>query len=1141
MKLSACIIVKDEEKHIERCLKSIYPLVQKGIAEIILVDTGSIDKTVQIAEKHTNNIYHYKWNDDFAQARNFSISKAKGEYLLIIDADEEIEGEALNKIVELFNDNEYKKFNAFTFKEKNYINDDLKDFGVFTRAFIFKNSKEFFYIGSIHEQPSIITPCMHLDAFILHYGYIANDKVKEEKFIRNSKLLKLELTKNPNNLYYRYQLAVTYEIHSDLEEAVEEIDTLINIIKNKEYNTLFLLYYSAAARIYRLCGLYSKTLEVCNIGLSEQTDFIDLIYSKFQAFYAMENYDEALKFAKQYLILLRNFKEHDIFHDTRFLFYSLSCKEKVENIKLICSFKTKKIDLEQFIERCNLESIDKVAAQLIIQDLICFIEDFNIYDNTGLNELKYLKNTIDFVFQRTLNSKQLESLSTDQNLYIIDKYLKLGKILVQKSEFLNKEEVAFFKELNKVSKSAEQPSLLNKVKLIKSAVDKNTIMARAMEIYIEELLKNNDIIKPDIEMGKLIKELKSKISEFINQGCIEEAEELIMECEKYCIDEEVYSMKAVLNIMSNKLGEAEKLLIEAVTKYPNSFDLIYNLAYVYEISENQVLALVYYKQSLELCIDKDIKHSLISKIENIESEALDFKSIEKLAHKYLFEKRDLAKALILYKKVLELEPKYPHANYYIAECYLNLENLNKAKHHFEKAMELKEYNVSAFNNYAHLLSKTGENEKAIYYFQKAMERADKKAEMFSNLLLTLNYDSFLNDKEMFLKHLEFGKLIGEEEQKFISYKKSLDLSKKLKIGYISSDFRQHSVMHFISTTIVSHNKKDFEVYCYSDVLTEDGVTKGIRCFSDKWRDICEMDDGEVEKLIRKDDIDVLIDLNGHSGRNRLNVFARKPAPVQITWIGYPNTTGLRNMDYRITDAYVDPEGFIDQYYSEKLIRMPETFLCYAARECPEVTKVIPYFKNNKITFGCFNNMAKITEGIIKLWCDILKKVDNSILVLKNTAFLDEDIINTVKERFFRYEIKEEQLNFIKRDIDTKEHISRYNYIDIALDTYPYNGTTTTCEAMYMGVPVISLAGKNHASRVGVSLLTNVGLEELIAYNVDEYVQKAVDLACDIERLEKIKLNLRDNMKRSSLMQGDNFTKELERVYRNLWIEHCKKI
>ncbi|WML35496.1 hypothetical protein [Clostridium sp. OS1-26] len=516
----------------------------------------------------------------------------------------------------------------------------------------------------------------------------------------------------------------------------------------------------------------------------------------------------------------------------------------------------------------------------------------------------------------------------------------------------------------------------------------------------------------------------------------------------------------------------------------------------------------------------------------------DIESMAKLGWKYLFEKEDLEKALYWYKRIVAIVPDYPYANYYIAECYSNLGNVSMARKYFEKAMELKEYSTSAFNNYAHLLSKTGENEKAIYYFEKAIESSENKVNIYGNLLLTLNYDFFLSDSELFFKHLDFGKIIGERKIKFKLKQKSLELNKKLKIGYVSSDFRQHSVMYFIAAPMVAHSKSDFKIYCYSDVIMKDGITKSLKSFADEWRDISEMKDEDVEQLILKDDIDILVDLNGHAGRNRLSVFAKRIAPIQITWIGYPNTTGLKNMDFRITDNYADPQGITDKYYSEKLVRMSKSFLCYSAAECPEIKEEMPCIRNNKITFGCFNNMAKITEDTIKLWCDILKQVDKSVLVVKNTAFLDEEIINSTKERFYKYGIKEEQLEFIERDISVKDHMNRYNDVDIALDTYPYNGTTTTCEAMYMGVPVITLAGERHASRVGVSLLTNVGLDELIAYSEEEYIQKAVDLAGNIEKLKKIKLNLRTNMKSSPLMEGDKFTKELEKVYKNLWIDYC---
>ncbi|WPC41072.1 hypothetical protein [Clostridium sp. JS66] len=523
----------------------------------------------------------------------------------------------------------------------------------------------------------------------------------------------------------------------------------------------------------------------------------------------------------------------------------------------------------------------------------------------------------------------------------------------------------------------------------------------------------------------------------------------------------------------------------------------------------------------------------------LQQNSVDAKAIEKLAGIYLFDKKDWKKAIYWYKKLISIIPDYPYANYYMAECYLNLENIIMAREYFEKAMNLKEYSVSGFNNYAHLLSKIGENKKAIYYFKKAIEASDNKINIYSNLLLTFNYDFFLEDKELFLQHLNFGKLLGEKEIRFNSKNKNLDVNKKLKIGYVSSDFRKHSVMYFMAAPLVAQDKDNFEVYCYSDVLTEDNITASLKSIVNGWREISSIQDDEVKELILKDDIDILVDLNAHAGRNRLDVFAKRAAPIQVTWIGYPNTTGLKNMDYRITDNYADPEGLTDEYYSEKLIRMSKTFLCYSAAQCPDINKDIAAFRNKRITFGCFNNMAKITEDIIRIWCDILKKVDKSVLMLKNTAFLDDEIISYTKNRFLRYGVKEDQLNFIERDIKEKDHMNRYNDVDIALDTYPYNGTTTTCEAMYMGVPVITLAGKRHASRVGVSLLTNVGLSELIAYNEKEYIEKAVYLANDVENLKKIKLNLRNNMKESLLMQGDKFTRELEKMYRALWKNYCE--
>lgn len=617
MKLSACIIAKNEEQHIERCLKSINPLVKKGIAEIILVDTGSKDKTIEIAKRYTDKVYFYEWIGDFAKARNYSISKAKGEYLLIIDADEEIEKEALNKIIDLFNDNNYKKFNAFTFKEKNFTDKDLKNFGIFTRAFIFKNSKDFFYTGSIHEQPSILKPSQNLDANILHYGYITNEEAKEKKFIRNSKMLKKALIKDRNNLYYRYQLALTYEVYGDTKEAIKEINVIISALKEKPYDKLYLLYYSAAAQIYISGHKYDKVIEICSMGLKKQKDFIDLIYNMVQVFFRTQKFEKSLEYAKDYLNVLVDFEKHDIFHDTRFIFYSLGCKEEVENIKLICNYKLNKIDLKSFIEKCKFVGFNKISAEYIINDLVLFIETFNI-NNADIKNLNHLKIVIEFVFERTLNSKQLKCLTTEQNIYIIDKYLKLGKMLLGKNEILNENEIEFFKSMDTSAKSLEKRDLVNTIKSIIYGVKKNPSMARSMEIYIGKIRNDHDNLKQDHEIKILVEKLKERIRELIQKNYIKEAEQLIKECEQYSIDEELYSMKSIVLIMNNNFANAEETLKRAIKKYPSSVDLIYNLAYLYEISENQVLALECYKRSLELCTNRNIKEDLINKIKDME-------------------------------------------------------------------------------------------------------------------------------------------------------------------------------------------------------------------------------------------------------------------------------------------------------------------------------------------------------------------------------------------------------------------------------------------------------------------------------------------------------------------------------------------
>jgi len=295
-----------------------------------------------------------------------------------------------------------------------------------------------------------------------------------------------------------------------------------------------------------------------------------------------------------------------------------------------------------------------------------------------------------------------------------------------------------------------------------------------------------------------------------------------------------------------------------------------------------------------------------------------------------------------------------------------------------------------------------------------------------------------------------------------------------------------------------------------------------------------LNDQQVVDLIRKDNIDILVDLAGHTAGNRINVFAYKPAPIQITWLGYPNTTGLKSIDYRFTDAIADPLGKSEQFHSEQLIRLPHGFLCYQGNESVPLQKDLPYIKNNYITFGSFNNMSKINDQVIKLWSRVLQAVSDSHLILKSKQFADTALTTRFLNLFEKEGILNDRISIYAKIPNNEQHLSLYNSIDIALDPFPYNGTTTTCEALWMGVPTITLKGNKHSNRVGASIMTHVGLEEFIAENEQDYINTAKNLSNHTENLAKIRSGLRQQMKNSPLCDDKLFARSIEKVYIDLW-------
>lgn len=358
-------------------------------------------------------------------------------------------------------------------------------------------------------------------------------------------------------------------------------------------------------------------------------------------------------------------------------------------------------------------------------------------------------------------------------------------------------------------------------------------------------------------------------------------------------------------------------------------------------------------------------------------------------------------------------------------------------------------------------------------------------------------------------------------------------ARRLRIGYVSPDFRDHPVASFVLPLLEYHDRSSYEIICYSSVRRPDSVTERLSARADGWRDVAGAGDAAVAELVRKDGIDLLVDLAMHSGGGRPRLFARKPAPVQVCWLAYVGTTGLSTMDYRITDPYLDPPGLDPGWCTEAPLILPETFWCYEPLEPVPDVNVLPALTSGHVTFGSQHSLHKIHRGVIELWARVLQSVDGSRLVLYAPPSSRPSIV----EVFGNEQIDAGRVDFLPLRA-RREYLEAYQRIDLSLDTFPYNGATTSLDAFYMGVPVLTILGQTPVGRAGLSIATNLGLSELVAASKDDYVKLAVNLAHDLDRLSELRAGLRNRMQRSPLMDAPRFARNLETAYRTAWRTWC---
>jgi len=498
---------------------------------------------------------------------------------------------------------------------------------------------------------------------------------------------------------------------------------------------------------------------------------------------------------------------------------------------------------------------------------------------------------------------------------------------------------------------------------------------------------------------------------------------------------------------------------------------------------------------------------------------------------------DLGKALFDALALEDAQKHLAHARELAplsAEVHITLGNLYRRRYRHEdalaayrRAVELDAGIAQAHNNLGALLAELGDGDGAIVAFRQALALAPDRPSTWSNLLLALSWSDRLPAAEIAAEHRAYGRHFGTRIRALAPIALRPLPGRRLKIGYVSSDFRGHAVAVFMQPLLAHHDRQRFEIYGFYNFTADDEATAHIRTLVEHFVPVAGLSDGELAERIRKEGIDILVDLNGHTAHNRLPLFLLKPAPIQVTWLGYLATTGLPTMDYRLTDARADPPGRTEALHTETLWRLPDSLWCYEPyRFAPEVAP-LPALRNGHVTFASLNNPAKVSATILGLWACILQAVPEARLLLIRSAL---DGRTAELERFFAGRgVDPRRVNFLAWR-STADYLALYNGVDVALDTWPCAGGTTTCDALWMGVSPVTLAGERSFSRSGASMLATVGMPQLVAETGDEYVARATALAQDLPRLATMRGTLRERVRASPLVDAARFAAAVEQAY-----------
>lgn len=510
----------------------------------------------------------------------------------------------------------------------------------------------------------------------------------------------------------------------------------------------------------------------------------------------------------------------------------------------------------------------------------------------------------------------------------------------------------------------------------------------------------------------------------------------------------------------------------------------------------------------------------------------------------LLDLQQFSEAITAHRRALQLDPASAEGFVGLGNSLIAAGEIDPAIAAYHQAIAIKPQLPGAHFNLGKAHIEAGDLPAAQSAFTRAFNLQPDHPSYEIALISTLYYQPNLPPEQIAQRHFQWDHHHAQPLRKLIQPHPNNNVPhRRLRIGYVSPDIRQHPVGRFILPLLEHHDRAQFEIFIYSDARTiaADPITTRAKASVDHWLDTLPLKHDALADQIRRDKIDILVDLAGHTTGSRLLTFARKPAPVQVTYLGYPGTTGLAVMDYRLTDPLADPVGRTEHLHSEKLCRLPRTAWCFA-----EMTGALipapafaptPVVDRGSVTFGSFNNLAKITPDMLQIWATLLHRVPASRLLLKAPALAAASAKARIQQTMISHAIDPARLTLLGPTPSAQDHLATYHQIDIALDTFPYHGTTTTCEALWMGVPVITLAGQSHVSRVGVSLLNTIGCPDWIATTPEQYIDLAAALASRPDHLQHLRATLRQQLCASPLMDAKTFTTDIENAWRKMWQDY----